>query len=173
MIASGEIRLSTTMLRRMPVFPQSQNPIKNFLCHNSGGDSAAQQVADTVGNGGTAADSVRPVVAIGATAAGASNVANPLATSFLGSQAVSALSAIGRIGQGASITGILYAGLTGDYQSVLYGTADYLAYSALSDFGAASAVPTAGLGTATAGAAALLYYNAGGSQGLVQGAICP
>lgn len=126
-----------------------------------------------MGNGGTAADSVRPAVAIGATAAGASNVANPLATSFLGSQAVSALSAIGKAGQLASAGGIFYSLITGNYQSALYGSADYLVYSALSDFGAASAVPTAGLGTATAGAAALLYYNAGGSQGLVQGAICP
>ena len=149
------------------------NPIKSFLCQNSGSDSLAQQAADTAGNAGTAADSVRPVVAIGVAAAGTSNVANPLATSFLGSQAVSALSAIGRIGQGASITGILYAGLTGDYQSALYGTADYFAYSALSDFGAASAIPTAGLGTAAAAGIGLLYYNAGGSQGLVQGAICP
>jgi RHS repeat-associated protein len=152
---------------------QSQNPIKTFLCQNSGGDSLAQQAADTVGNGGTAADSVRPLVAIGATAAGTSNVAYPQATSFLGSQAVSALSAIGKAGQLASAGGIFYSLITGDYQAALYGTADYFAYSALSDFGAASAIPTAGLGTATAGAAALLYYNAGGSQGLVQGAICP
>jgi hypothetical protein len=152
---------------------QSQQPIKNFLCHNSGDGNIAQQAADNVGNAGTAADSVSPIVAVGATAAGASNVANPLATSFLGSQLASGLSALGKAGQLASAGGIAYSLISGDFQSALYGTADYFAYSALSDFGAASAIPTAGLGTATAAASSVLFFNAGGSKGLVQGAICP
>jgi len=64
MMASGEIRLSTTTMRQMPVLAQSQNPIQNFLCHNSGGDSLARQAADNVGDAGAAADFVHPVLLV-------------------------------------------------------------------------------------------------------------
>ena len=126
-----------------------------------------------VGNAGSTADLVQPVIASGAIAAGTSNVANPIATSFLGSQLASRLEAVGQLGKFASGFGIAYSLVTGDYQSALYGVADYYAYSGLATFGAASAVPTAGLGTAAAAGTALLYYNAGGSKGLVQSTICP
>ena len=142
------------------------------LC-NQPADNPAKSVADDVSNAGTSADVARPATALGAAAAGASkNLNSPQATSFLGSEAASGLSKLGRIGGVAAQFGIAYDVLRGDFSSTLYDTADYFTYSALADIGAAGAVETLGSSIVTSGSLALLYYNAGGARGIVQFPLC-
>jgi hypothetical protein len=162
---------SSSSSPRFNLKAQSQKPTKNFLCSDSP-ESGANELFDAAANSGSAADFTSSIIAVGATAAGASRVTYPQATSFLVGELASGLSAIGQFGKSAAGFGIIFSAVTGDFQSALYGVGDYYVYAGLGSFGASSAVPTAGLGTAAAAGAALLYYNAGGSKGLVQSTIC-
>ena len=134
---------------------------------------AVKGAVDFTANLGTAADNTRPIVAVGAIAAGASRaLSSPLATSYLARQAANALSKLGRVGTLSAQAGVAYDVVNGDYQSALYDTVDYFAYKSLADAGSDGAIETAGGSVAAAATLSLLYYNAGGSRGIVQGLIC-
>ena len=156
---------------RLPAQP-NHNLLTRFLCGESA-DSSLKQAADNLSSAGTAGDLVRPAVAIGAaTAAASRGVASPQAVGFLGGEVAAGLSALGRVGSGAALGGIAYDVLNNDFSTALYDTADYFAYSALADAGGAGAIETLGGSIAAAGAVAGIYYNAGGSKGIVQSALC-
>jgi hypothetical protein len=80
------------------VTPQGQRLVKRLLCSKPQDDIAKAATA-AVGNLGTAADAVRPAVALGATAAGASRgLSSPLAASYLGGRLASMLDVAGKVG---------------------------------------------------------------------------
>jgi hypothetical protein len=82
-------------------------------------------------------------------------------------------SKLGRGGVLSAQLGIGYDVITGDFSSALYDTADYYAYAAIADVGAAGAVETLGGSVVAAGSLGRLYYNAGGAKGIVQSTVCP
>jgi RHS repeat-associated protein len=147
--------------------------IKNFLCPNDG--SNVQQIADTLSNAGTAADLGSPALGnLGQYAAQgrtAQAEGGAVLTKLLQSGPVQVF---GRIGQAASGVAAFNDYLSGNYAAAfIYDPIDFFVYDGLATFGAVSAAPTLGGSVAVAGGTGLLYNNAGGAKGLIQGAICP
>jgi RHS repeat-associated protein len=146
--------------------------LTNWLCEE-GQEDLIKGAADSTANLGAASDIVRPAAAIVAGAAVSSrSLPSPQATSFLGSQAANALETVGILGKRVAQISILGDVANGNYQSALFDTADYFVYKGLGEAAAAGALETGGASVATAGLAALTYYNAGGAQGLIQGSLC-
>ena len=150
---------------------QSGNPVKRFLCAESP-DGNLKTALDTIGTAGSAADLTKPIVAIGATAAGVARSGYPQATAFLGGQLSTGLAVLGRAGGVAALGGVALDALNGDAQSFAFDLADYAVYTFLADVGAAGAVETLGTSVGVAGFAATNYYIQGGSKGIVQSALC-
>jgi hypothetical protein len=104
---------------------RGQNPIQDFLCGDSPEESL-KAFAEAVDDTGKAAEAVKPIVATGATAAGAArSLSSPLATSFLGTEVANVLSNIGHLGKGAAAFGIAIDLVKGNVQAAIYDSADY------------------------------------------------
>ena len=138
MMASGEIRLLPTTMRRMPVLAQSQTPIQNWLCH--AGNSLAS-ASDTLGNasgkielagvgiGVAGLVTAQPEVAgpgfalaaaggIGSIGAGALQFGAGLLQGFGGGGFGNSLSAVATLGAGATIGRFITGPSVSGYQTV-------------------------------------------------------
>jgi transposase len=86
--------------------PQGSSVLKNILCSGSGG-GALQNGADVATNTGSASDLARPLIGLGAIAAGLSKALGPeaLGAEFLAGLAAEGLNALGQTGKVAAAVG--------------------------------------------------------------------
>jgi len=142
----------------------------DWLCQK-GTDNAGQRIVDAADNVSTAADAARPLVAVGAAAAGVNRSGFSPGAAYLGNEMAGGLAKLGSFGKVTGAFGVTLNLANGDIQGALFSSIDYFVFSGLASVGAAGAVETLGASAAMAGGTIALYYSEGGSRGLVQSAL--